>query len=321
VKPSKIALCSEILYPCYGGAERHAYELSKRVRYSEIYTSQGDERATIVSRPTVAEPPRRNMANVLRYIVNLAVALRGSGCELVHANGHLSILPAFVSGRRFVATLHDLYLWDSCMMLGRQGVLFMLYEIAVCLMLRRAEHVMVVSTAMKRQLAGIFGLCSKRISVVPNSVDVGCIDSVPAPRRESKLLVFVGRLARQKNVGMLLKAMPKLPEYRLNIIGDGIERKALVKMANELGISDRVNFMGVLEDYSDVIREIKRAFAFVLPSRRESFGIVLLEAMACETPVITTPCAGPRDFIRHGENGLFARDEDEIAEMVKLLEE
>ena len=102
------------------------------------------------------------------------------------------------------------------------------------------------------------------------------------------ILLFVGRLVHYKGLDVLLRALPGL-EAETVIIGDGPIRPSLETLARELGIADRVRFMG--EVSNDELRAWYHACdAFVLPSvsRQEAFGIVQLEAMACGRPVVST---------------------------------
>jgi len=117
---------------------------------------------------------------------------------------------------------------------------------------------------------------------VPNGVDIAFIDSV-APAKISVDALFVGRLIREKNVDLLIRALPT--DATLCIIGDGPEKENLVSLAKEVNAT--VRFVRTLS-YADLISVMKAANSLVLPSTREGFGIVALEALACGTPVITT---------------------------------
>jgi len=97
-------------------------------------------------------------------------------------------------------------------------------------------------------------------------------------------------------------------EFSLKIIGEGKEKEKLEKLAKSLGID--VKFTGKLEKHEDVVKAIKEAFVFVLPSKRESFGITVLEAMACRTPVIATETEGPRDYIENDKDGFLTKIND-----------
>lgn len=123
-------------------------------------------------------------------------------------------------------------------------------------------------------------------------------------------LLACGRLTKQKDYPTLFRAFARLSGtgLRLNILGDGELRQGLSQMAHEMGIGDRVTFLGFQRDPFSYMR---RADVFVLSSRWEGFGNVLVEAMAMGTPVVSTDCPhGPAEIIEHGRTGLLVPTED-----------
>ena len=102
------------------------------------------------------------------------------------------------------------------------------------------------------------------------------------------------------------------------IAGDGPDRVALVRLAQELGIGARVEFRGQL-DREALRRLYGEAHVFVLPSELESFGLAALEARAAGLPVIAMLAGGARDFIAQGIDGLLVRDERELANAMARL--
>lgn len=123
-----------------------------------------------------------------------------------------------------------------------------------------------------------------------------------------RVVVTVGRLAEPKAYDVLLRAHALATQpHDLVIVGDGPDRAALEGLAAELGISDTVHFTGFLSDPQPLIA---RADLFVLSSRYEGLGLVLVEALAHGTPVISTDCAGPRYVLDHGRLGDLVPVED-----------
>lgn len=165
------------------------------------------------------------------------------------------------------------------------------------------------------------------IPVIPNGIDMGQITAVmpaemegggPAacygsrdggPDIPQSDVIFTGRLIREKHVDLLIRAAAllreELPGLRLAIIGDGPERQALETLAQEEGIAEAVSFTGFLPTHDAVIAAMKASGVFVLPSTREGFGIVALEAMACGLPVVTVihPRNAAADLVEDGVTG------------------
>jgi glycosyltransferase involved in cell wall biosynthesis len=129
---------------------------------------------------------------------------------------------------------------------------------------------------------------------------------------EAPLLLYVGRLAREKRVAWLHPMMEMLGNARLAIVGDGPMR---AELKDRLADTPTV-FTGYLEG-EDLARAYAAADIFVFPSASETFGNVVLEAMASGLPVIAPRAGGPVDHVRDGENG-FLFDPDDLGEMVSL---
>jgi glycosyltransferase involved in cell wall biosynthesis len=128
------------------------------------------------------------------------------------------------------------------------------------------------------------------------------------------LLLYVGRVAYEKNIDFLLRMFVKLRAHRPDalfvIAGEGPAREHLVKLARELGIEDHVRFIGYLDRNTDLPNCYAAGDAFVFASRTETQGLVLLEAMAQGTPVVSTAELGTRSILTPG-CGAFVVAEDE----------
>ncbi len=154
------------------------------------------------------------------------------------------------------------------------------------------------------------------VEIVPNAIDV---EKYEFCKEKDDYVVYVGRLVEYKGLPILLEAMKivqrELP-IKLVVVGDGEDRQRFEKLAEELGVD--VEFKGRLPE-REKIDVIKRARILVLPSqsRLEAFGIVLLEAMACGTPVIGSNTAGVRDVAREG--GLVFYDVEDLADKILKL--
>lgn len=118
---------------------------------------------------------------------------------------------------------------------------------------------------------------------------------------DAPLLLYVGRLAAEKRVDWLRPALDAIPQARLALVGDGPMRRELERLFPE-----RTVFAGYLRG-DDLARAYAAADLFVFPSANETFGNVILEAMASGLPVVAPASGGPLDFVRHGQTGfLFA---------------
>ena len=190
--------------------------------------------------------------------------------------------------------------------------------------LRRARCI-VVPSAYLRQIAIGWGLDPSRVDVVPN----------PAPelpehptRDEARATLGIdgfalgvaGRLTAQKALGDTLEALARVPDVALLVLGDGPERAELERRAGELGLADRVRFLGA-GTRDDVIALFRAVDAALLTSAWENLPHTLLEALATGTPVIATAVGGIPEVVRDGENGLLVppRDIAAIASAIDRL--
>lgn len=161
-----------------------------------------------------------------------------------------------------------------------------------------ADRVVVTTPAMRRAVMDGYGIPARQIVVIPNYVETDRF----RPRfgeRSDREVIFVGRLALQKNVGALLEAVEPL-DVCLTLIGDGELSSSLQQRFGSL--NGRVRWLGAVPNV-DLPAYLNRAGLFVLPSHYEGHPKALIEAMSCGLPVIGADVPGIRELIRHGETG------------------
>lgn len=153
------------------------------------------------------------------------------------------------------------------------------------------------------------GIERDRVRVIYNGVDVDRLTPDPAARAPSPTLLYLGRLRRYKNVETLIKAMalPGGAGATLDIAGTGPDRGRLEDMARSLDLSHCVRFLGFVSE-ADKLSLLRRAWATLLASPKEGWGISNLESAACGTPVIAADAPGVRESVRHDETGLLLAD-------------
>jgi glycogen synthase len=194
------------------------------------------------------------------------------------------------------------------------------------LAIRRAAAVTGCSAFTLRDAESRFGLRPGRGQVIFNGVALEQPASSAQPPVSGRYVLALGRVVHKKGFDLLLRGFAELSGYHdvsLVIGGEGPELPPLRRLAADLKIADRVQFVGRLSR-EDVAALTSRADIFVLPSRVEPFGIVVLEAWRAGCPVIATTHGGPPEFVDEGETGLLVDPADHgqmAAALAKLLDD
>jgi glycosyltransferase involved in cell wall biosynthesis len=139
----------------------------------------------------------------------------------------------------------------------------------------------------------------KIVEIPENGVDLNMWTTIPgraASATPRPRFVFVGRLVDWKRLDLALRAIAQVPDAELEVIGDGVMRAKWTALTEELGIADRVTWVGWLPQI-ECAHRLSGATALLLPSIYECGGAVVLEAMACEVPVIAVAWGGPLDYL------------------------
>lgn len=163
--------------------------------------------------------------------------------------------------------------------------------------LAEAEAVLPVSAALAESMEDVLGPLPKTPQITGNVIPPFFTQPVKrAPRSGPLTLLTVGSLLPIKNISALLDALCAVEGPVLRIVGDGPLRATLEEQTDRLGLRDRVTFTGQLDE-AGVRAEILVADALIFPSAFETFGVVLIEAMACGLPVIAMASGGPQEVV------------------------
>ena len=185
---------------------------------------------------------------------------------------------------------------------------------------KKVNHFIAVSEGVRRKIQMFLGIPADRFTVIPNGIDLNRIRDMavkpdPIPPKEVPVrLISIGRLHLAKGMDVLLHALAKVKhqshDWECYILGDGPERSRLMQMATVLELNGYLSFFGYTPNPYAWLRT---ADIFVSPSRWETFGIAIVEAMALGLPVIATATDGAKDIISDGVNGLLVPVDDASA--------
>jgi len=336
----KIALISDAIYPYNkGGKEKRIFEvatrLSKNGHEIHLYCMKwwegpGDRVENSINLHAISKKyplysgKRRSM--IQAFMFGLAcLKLIKEDFDIAEVD-HIPFFPLFflkpvciIKRKKIIATWHEVWgknYWQEY--LGWRGIFgYLLEKISV----RIPDEIISVSNYTTKKLKDDLG-SKKKIYTIPNGNDFEKIQKIEASREETDI-IFAGRLLSHKNIDVLIKSIHLVKErkqkIKCSIIGEGPEKKNLEALARKLNLDENIEFPGFLEAHDDVYARMKSSKVFVLPSTREGFGVVVVEANACGIPVITVSHKenAARDLIEEGNNGFICKlKEEEIANRI-----
>lgn len=323
----KVALFTDS--DAFAGTERHMLELADGL------VGDGLRPAVVCPSPSpLAQRAERAGHRVIeiqkrgaldwRAVRALRRLLRDGELDVLHAhNGRTHLLAAAAvtaAGRgAVVATQHFI----SPERVNRRGVKGMMARFLHRWASRRTGGLIAISNSVASAIVERADFPPDRMAVVPNGIASPDLSLLAAPAAvraelglgpEAPLLVCAARLEVEKDVDVLIDAMQHVtrvhPGALCIIAGDGSQRGELESQIRSAGLSNSVRLLG---HRSDVMALVRAADVFVLPSRAEPFGLVLLEAMALARPVIATAAGGPAEIIIDAQTGLLVPPRDAVA--------
>lgn len=187
----------------------------------------------------------------------------------------------------------------------------------------RAAAVVCVSRAEAELVLDHFPSAASRISVIPNGVDASRLAGAEPWPAQPPTILSVGRLERYKRVDRLVAALRSVPEpTRLVVIGDGPERARLETLTTDLGIAERIRFLGRISD-ADLARWLRTAQVFCSLSEHEAFGLAPAEALAAGATVVLSDIPAHAELASDGPATLIGPDDNDAhlaAALIRALE-
>lgn len=315
----------DIKNPLAGGAEVHLHEVFERI------AAQGHEVTLFCSSfPGAPGEEEINGIRVIRkggrYLFNYTFALeyltrlRHQQFDVVvdDMNKIPFFTPLFVRRQLYGVTHH---LFGKSIFLETNAVLasyvYWMEKLAVALYKRRHIPFIVGSPSTYRELLEA-GFSHDDVSLINYGVDHATHNLDGAAKSPVPLIGYFGRLKKYKSVDHLLQAVrlvrKDVPDLSVMIIGDGDDRPRLEEITRSLGLEDVVTFTGFVPDKRK-IELLQRMWVKVTTSSKEGWGLTVIEANACGTPVIASNVEGLRDAVRDGETGMLYTygDVDDLA--------
>jgi glycosyltransferase involved in cell wall biosynthesis len=347
----KIAFVYDAVYPWVkGGAEMRIHELGKRLsdRGYEVHIYgvkwwegentiryEGMTLHGVCKARDLYVNGRRSISEAIVFSIKLFPELRKENFDLID----VSVFPYFscftvkmisiLKKTPVVFTWHEV--WDDYwyVYMGKKGFFGKLIEKTVS---KLSDKHIAVSEWTKKRLKDL-KVPEEKIQVIHNGIDLKEISRIEPEGGMSFLefenkrddIIFAGRLIKEKNVDLLIKAVSLLkedfPNIKCCIVGDGPEKLSLVELAKKTGVYESIEFSG-FQEYKALIGKIKVSKVLVLPSSREGFGMVVIEAFACAVPVITVRAKynAAQGLVENKVDGFVVQpDERDIAKAIEKI--
>lgn len=351
----RIAFISDAFYPyTIGGAEKRYWEIARRLsKKHEIYfvtlrywdkgisrgkkSVQGRKKVRVQGFFTTDtlynKHGKRRLSLVAKFSIGAFIASMSRKFDVIDTP-YAPIVHTFSiwlakklkkMDTAFIYTVHELWTsyWKKYLGSKLMGtVAEHINRIAVTML---PDAVITVSDYVKRRCIN-YGVDPSSIYVVPNGIDYEYIESIGNKKQEkgNSDIIFVGRLVPYKGIGLFIKVLELLRrhrKYKAVIIGDGPLREWLHERIAMKGLTDDVTVLPRVS-YDTLIQYMKSSKVFILPSFKEGFSIVTIEAMACGLPVVTLNVEGNAtiEHILKSNAGILVRpDPKEITEAINRI--
>jgi glycosyltransferase involved in cell wall biosynthesis len=325
-------------YPFIGGVENYVYYLSKEL------VNQGHQIEVICAN----EPKSINNDNIegiqvkrLSYLGRIAntnitptlpLILSREDYDIIHTHiptpwsADWSALSSKIKNKPLIVTYHNDIIGE-----GIADYIARFYNLTFLkLLLNRADKIIITQPSYIKSSAYLNDYKDK-VEVIPNGVDVDKFQPNETFNDDDSYNIFflslLDEFHRYKGLEILLKSLQivkkEIPNLKLVVGGKGVLVDYYKKMVVSMGLVDNVEFTGFISDY-DIVEYYNQANVFVLPSTsslQEGFGIVALEALACQTPVITTDIVGVAEDLVAVNGGLVVPPKDtvKLAEAIIII--
>lgn len=326
----RIAQVCPRYFPDIGGVETHVRELSERL------VQHGHQVEIICTDPS-GNYSKEDSINGVKITRFPAFAPRGTiffspkigsyigkkEFDIVHIHNYHAF-PAYHASRtakgKLVFTPH----YHGKGSTGITNALLIPYKLFGRKIFDAARAVICVSDYERDLLIRDFHLDPSKTHVIPNGIDLEAIKRAEPFSDQGNIILYIGRLEKYKHIDVVIRAMPFIPDSKFYIIGGaGNYRSELINLVRDLGLEDRVRFLGHVTE-EEKYRWLKTCSLLVNLSDTEAFGITVLEALAAGKPVVVNPVSALGEFVGKFE-GVYPytikqySNHHQLTELIKLI--
>ena len=294
-------------YPYTGGIVEHVRNLSERLAEKyEVKVATTDPSGKLLREEIVngvrverfkSRAPRKAYyfsKGLKEYLVK-----NSDNFDVVHAHNYHAFPALYAaqakSGNKLVFTPH----YHGTGRNFFNSLLHIPYKFWGKRILEKSDRIICVSHYEKSLIAKNFDVDEEKVVVIPNGVNLEEFKDLEKRKKDRQTILYVGRLEKYKGTEYLIKVLPKLGNnIVLEIVGDGLYKKSLVKLARKLGVDNRVKFFDDL-GRNELLQRYADADLFILLSKHEAYGISVAEALASRVPCIVANTSALTEWIDH----------------------
>jgi glycosyltransferase involved in cell wall biosynthesis len=266
--------------------------------------------------PRIASPPSRPLFAMLRFMFTAFFHILTHRYDIIDAQTYAPLPPVWLacllSRQNMVATIHNV--WHG----SRKGLLpFLIAQVvpwieAVIYMLPY-NRVITVSQSTASTLVGQRGVKQRRIRIVPNGIDLAAVPIESPERPRDYDFVFVGRFVELKQIDHIIEAIGIVVRegrsIKVALVGAGPLLEEMIGHAAQAGLQQVIDFPGSVSN-KDALAWMRRSKVYVHTSASEGFPVVMVEALACGTPVVAYGIPGVVEVVENGRTGLLVPSGD-----------
>lgn len=303
-KALRIAQVCPRYSPDIGGVETHVREISERLVKSghqvEVITTDPTgklKKSEVLNGVKVTRFRSLAPGNAYYFAPQIYTYLKSCDFDVVHAHSYHAFPALFAaladSGGKLIFTPH----YHRSGHTSLRNALHKPYRLLGQIIFSRADKVICVSEFEKKMLCEDF-LVSDKVVKIQNGINLAEFQHLQRKekRPNEKTLLYVGRLEEYKGVQYIIQALPSLPEFRLQIVGSGPYENNLKKLADELQVNGRIDWLRNLSR-EEILQCYVQADVFLMLSRHEAYGITVAEALAAGTPCVVAKGSALEEFV------------------------
>jgi glycosyltransferase involved in cell wall biosynthesis len=303
-------ICEIVRHAEIAGTEKHVSLLASNLdkRYFEVHVCTFEYGSLITQLDKQKIKTQVIKTSKILHFLKLVLYLHRNNFNIVHCHsgGYACVAAKFAGCKNIIYTKHGIGVTRQ--ELFKRNFIYKLRSFLVDICVTKY---VALTECDKKLLVNIMRISNQKIDIIPNGIDPSSVKKFSRKKSATPIIGVVGRLVKQKGISYLIEAIPTIvgryKNLKIIIAGSGEDYSSLKNLAERLGVSRNISFLGYVNDPLKIINKMD---VFVLPSIWEGFPYVLLEAMLLKKPIVATNIFGVNEIVTHNKSGILVRTRD-----------